>query len=147
MKLKSNINEIQVSYKSKEVKRMKIGSSMIAVEQLRPIFPVDLDHREAMVALFLNRANNVISYATISIGGVASTVCDPKMIFQYALAANACSLILCHNHPSGNLEPSKSDIALTKMVKSGGEFLELPLLDHIIITSDSYYSFADEGMM
>jgi len=147
MILKSNLNEVQVSYKRTEQKRRKIQSSSAAVEQLRPIFPVDLDHREAMVALFLNRANNTLGFATISIGGISGTICDNKILFQYALVANASSIVLCHNHPSGKTQPSRSDIVLTKKVVEIGKALDLPLLDHIILTSDSYLSFADEGLL
>ena len=80
-------------------------------------------------------------------GGISGTVADPKVIFQVALKANASSVILCHNHPSGNTKPSDNDIQLTKKLKKAGEFLELNVLDHLIITPDSYFSFADESLL
>ncbi len=95
----------------------------------------------------LNRANHVIGWFNVSIGGVASTVVDPKVIFSAALKCNASGIILSQNHPSGNLKPSDADLALTKKLKSGGQILEIQILDHIILTSESYFSFADEGIL
>ncbi len=92
-------------------------------------------------------SNKVLGVCKISIGGLAGTVTDPKKIFQTALKANAASVILCHNHPSGNLKPSKSDIEITKKCVEAGNFLDLKVLDHVIVTRDGYFSFADEGML
>lgn len=97
--------------------------------------------------ILLNRANRVLGIVPISVGGTAGTVADPKVIFVSALKCNASSVILCHNHPSGNLKPSQADIELTRKLKAAGQFLDLPVLDHIILTKDAYFSFADEGMM
>jgi DNA repair protein RadC len=83
----------------------------------------------------------------VSKGGVAGTVVDPKLIFAAALKANSTSMILCHNHPSGNLQPSQSDVSLTKKLVQAGEFMELKVVDHIIMTTERYFSFADEGMI
>lgn len=83
----------------------------------------------------------------VSSAGVAGTVADPKVIFAAALKASASSIILAHNHPSGQLKPSSADIALTNKIKRGGEFLDIQVLDHLILSSEGYYSFADEGMM
>ena len=102
---------------------------------------------EEFVILCLNRANKVLGYSKISQGGLSGTVADPKVIFQVALKSNASSIILCHNHPSGNTKPSDNDIQLTKKLKKAGEFLELNVLDHLIITSDAYFSFADESLL
>ncbi|MDO7877250.1 DNA repair protein RadC [Hymenobacter sp. ASUV-10] len=107
---------------------------------------MDLPHEEFWVVI-LNRANVVMRKIAISQGGVAGTVADPKMIFKEALENLASSLILVHNHPSGNRQPSAADIALTKKLKSAGQFLDLPILDHLIYTDNGYYSFADEGML
>lgn len=107
---------------------------------------MDLPHEEFWVVI-LNRANVVMRKIAISQGGVAGTVADPKMIFKEALENLASSLILVHNHPSGNRQPSAADIALTKKLKSAGQFLDLPILDHLIYTDQGYYSFADEGML
>ncbi|AYA37318.1 JAB domain-containing protein [Hymenobacter oligotrophus] len=106
----------------------------------------DLPHEEFWVIL-LNRANVVMRQEKISSGGVAGTVADPKMIFKHALEQLASSIILVHNHPSGNRQPSAADIALTKKLKEAGKFLDLPVLDHLIYTDRGYYSFADEGIL
>lgn len=106
----------------------------------------DLPHEEFWVVL-LNRANVVMRTVSISRGGVAGTVADPKLIFKEALEQLASSVILVHNHPSGNKNPSAADIALTRKLKDAGQFLDLPILDHLIYTDNGYYSFADEGML
>ena len=107
---------------------------------------MDLPHEEFWVIL-LNRANAVMRKVAISQGGVAGTVADPKMIFKEALEQLASSIILVHNHPSGNRQPSAADLALTKKLRQAGEFLDLPVLDHLIYTDRGYYSFADEGIL
>ena len=107
---------------------------------------MDLPHEEFWVIL-LNRANVVMRKTAISRGGVAGTVADPKMIFKEALEQLASSIILVHNHPSGNRNPSAADIQLTKKLKEAGNFLDLPILDHLIYSDQGYYSFADEGML
>ena len=100
---------------------------------------------EAFYILLLNRANRIIREVQISEGGFSGTVADPKKIFKIALEHGASSIILCHNHPSGNIQPSDADIKLTQKLKSAGEMLDLPVIDHIIIGEENYYSFADEG--
>jgi DNA repair protein RadC len=89
----------------------------------------------------------VLGYCQISAGGLNGTVADVRIIMQTALKSNACSIILSHNHPSGNLVPSEADKDLTKKIREAGKFLDIPALDHLIITSESYFSFADEGLM
>ena len=106
----------------------------------------DLNHEEFWIVL-LNRANYVLSQHLISKGGQAGTVADPKMIFQAALENHAASIILSHNHPSGNLKPSQADINLTKKLRDAGQLLDISVLDHVIFTNSSYFSFADEGML
>src|SRR6476620_5845958 len=107
---------------------------------------LDLPHEEFWIIL-LNRANVVMKKTAISSGGVAGTVADPKIIFKHALENLASSIILVHNHPSGNRQPSSADISLTKKLKEAGSFLDLPVLDHLIYTDLGYYSFADEGLL
>jgi len=102
---------------------------------------------EAFYILLLNRANKVIREIMISEGGFSGTVADPKKIFKIALEYNASGVILCHNHPSGNIQPSDADVKLTKKLRSAGEMLDLPVIDHIIIGEENYYSFADEGSL
>lgn len=125
------------------VKREKITSSKDAFEIMRPIL-LDLPHEEFWL-LLLNRANALVKKELISRGGVAGTVVDTKLIFKSAVEQYASSIIVCHNHPSGNLKPSDADLRITKNIKEAGRIMEIPLMDHLIITEAGYYSFADEG--
>ncbi len=102
---------------------------------------------EQFKIILLNRGNKVLGIYEVSTGGRAGTIADPKVIFAVALKGAAASIILAHNHPSGSLKPSQADVNLTRKIKSGGDILEIPVLDHLILTTDSYYSFADEGVM
>ena len=106
----------------------------------------DLPHEEFWV-LYLNRKNEIIRKENISKGGVTGTVADSKIIFKFAIEQLACALILCHNHPSGNLKPSATDISLTQKLKEIGAILDAPVLDHLIIGEKDYFSFADENLM
>jgi len=130
---------------SEIAKKPKITSSSDVFEVMKSHL-LDLRHEEFWV-LMLNRANQVMSKKLTSSGGVSGTVADPKIIFKSALDELASSIILCHNHPSGNIKPSQADINLTKKLKEAGKLLEIPVLDHIIFTDDKYFSFADESMM
>lgn len=125
--------------------RVTITSSTDIYNLVRPNLQ-DLPHEEFWVVL-LNRANVVMRKTSISTGGVAGTVADPKLIFKEALEQLASSIILVHNHPSGNKSPSAADIALTRKLKEAGQFLDLPILDHLIYTDLGYFSFADEGLL
>jgi DNA repair protein RadC len=127
------------------VKREKITTSRDVFDIMKSGM-IDLPHEEFWI-LLLNRANAVIRKELISRGGVSGTVVDTKIIFKTAVEHYACSLIICHNHPSGNLKPSDADIRITKSIKEAGKIMEIPLVDHLIITDSSYYSFADEGML
>ncbi len=104
----------------------------------------DLSHEEFWI-LLLNRANRIEKKIRISTGGVSGTIADPKLIYKYALENLASSIILVHNHPSGNTKPSEADCSLTKRLCEAGTFLETPVLDHVIICNHTWYSFADEG--
>ncbi len=97
--------------------------------------------------LLLNRTNKVLGLVNVSSGGVSGMVADPKIIYVAALKANACALIICHNHPSGNVKPFRADEELTQKIKSAGTLLDIKLLDHLVISSEEYYSFADEGLL
>ncbi len=127
------------------VKREKITSSKDAADIFQPLLGDHL-HEEFWI-LFLNRANLVMGKQPVSSGGMSGTVVDPKMIFKYALDNKASSIILCHNHPSGNTKPSDADISLTKNIVQAGKVLEIPVLDHIIVTQQGFFSFADEGLL
>jgi len=123
----------------------KINSSKSAYTYIKHLFE-DLQHEEFYI-LVLNRANIVKSHHLISKGGLDATVADGKLIFKIALENTASSIILCHNHPSGNLKPSQSDIDLTNKLKQFGKLIDLPVLDHLIITDKDYFSFADHSMI
>jgi len=126
-------------------KRKKIQGSEGVFRIFQPLL-ADLPHEEFWV-LFLNKANMVIGKERVSTGGVDGAIADAKIIFKTALEKLASSIILCHNHPSGNLSPSKADIALTTKIKQAGENLDIKVLDHIIVSDKGYYSFNDEGEM
>ena len=106
----------------------------------------DLNHEEFWI-LLLSRSNKITSKHLISKGGQAGTVADPKIIFNTALQHHASSVILAHNHPSGNLKPSQADIDLTRKLTAAGAFLDTPVIDHLIITDNGFFSFTDEGML
>jgi len=128
-----------------KIKREQIITSKDAADIFQPLLG-DNAHEEFWI-LFLNRANIVTGKSAISSGGMSGTVVDPKMIFKAALDAKAVGIILCHNHPSGNVKPSQQDIDLTKKLVAAGKLMEISVLDHIIVAQSSFYSFADEGLM
>ncbi len=130
---------------SEALERPKITSSKDVYEILFPLIS-DLAHEEFWI-LLLNRSNKVIDKYRISQGGIAGTVIDVKIILKRAVEKLASSIILCHNHPSGNLTPSKADINITNKLREAAELMDIKLLDHIIIADNSYFSFIDEGVL
>ena len=144
------VAEVQLIYKSK-VKaslRPKITKSADAFEVLKKHWNQDrLEFVEEFKVMLLNRANRVLGIIEISSGGISGTVADPKVIFAAAIKSAASQVLLVHNHPSGNLVPSQADINLTRKLKSAGELLDINVVDHIILTSESYFSFADDGLI
>lgn len=144
------VAEVQLVYKStvKSSDRPKIDTSADAFTVLQNHWNFEMiDFIEEFKVLLLNRANRVLGIVNISVGGTVGTIADPKVIFAAALTSAASALILAHNHPSGNLKPSNADIALTRKLKAGGELLDIPVLDHLIVTSEGYVSFSDEGIL
>lgn len=129
---------------TEHTKKQKITCSRDAYELMKP-YLLDLYYEEFWV-MFLNRANIVSKTEKISTGGVAGTVADPKVIFKRALEETAHGLILVHNHPSGNLQPSQADIQLTQKLREGAKLLDMQVLDHLIFTDNGFFSFADEGI-
>lgn len=130
---------------SESLNKKKIISSRDAFDILHPILS-DSNYEEFWI-ITLNRGNIVKNTHKISEGSHAGTVADPKKIFKIALENHAASVILCHNHPSGNTKPSRNDHEITRKCKEAGSFLDLPVLDHIIIAGNNYFSFADEGAL
>jgi len=131
--------------KLNEAVRQKVTSSKQAFEILQP--QMADKHYEEFWILFLNRANIQLSAKRISDGGITGTVADIRRIFKLALEENATSVILAHNHPSGNLNPSDSDKNLTRKLKEAGDIMDIPVRDHLIVTTNGYFSFADEGLI
>ncbi|MEO6540964.1 MAG: DNA repair protein RadC [Ferruginibacter sp.] len=106
------------------------------------------DHSyEVFAVVFLNRANKINHFEIISKGGITGTVADPRVILKKALEEDATSIVLCHNHPSGNLQPSRADEELTKKIKEAAGYFDIKIIDHIIVSEEGFYSFADEGIL
>jgi len=144
------VAEIQLIYKStvKPSLRPKVRTSQDARDVLMANWDdTKLELMEQFKVMLTNRANKVLGIFEVSTGGISGTVADPKLIFAAAIKGAACGMIIAHNHPSGNLQPSQADIDLTRKIREGGRLLDIPLLDHIILTSEGYYSFADEGLL
>ncbi len=144
------VAEIQLTYKSdvKPSLRPKISGSKDAYNVLFENWDSSkIEFVEQFKVLLMNTANKVLGIFEVSTGSATGTVADPKLIFAAAIKANACGIILAHNHPSGNLQPSQADIDLTRKVKEGGKLLEIQVLDHLILTVDGHFSFADEGLL
>jgi len=140
------IFEIAKRFASIEIKSLtQIQSSAYAAKIISPILR-DLSHEECWV-MYLNRANKLISKERLSIGGVSATVVDVKIVLKNALEKLASSIILIHNHPSGNPKPGENDKVQTKLLKDAAALFDISLLDHLIIAGDEYFSFADDGIM
>jgi DNA repair protein RadC len=147
--LNQKVSEVELNYKNKvkPSERIKISGSKDAYEVLRQLWSDKIEYVEEFYVLFLNRANQVLAITKVSEGGTCGCLVDPKRVFQTALKVNSQSLILSHNHPSGNTRPSEADIQLTRKLKEGGLMLDIAVLDHLILTSEGYLSFADEGLL
>ncbi len=139
--------KIQFSNKQMARDRVKITSSGDAHEVLKNIWSDEIEIREEMVVLMLNRSNHVLGFHLLSAGGITGTVADIRLIFSTALNSLATQIILAHNHPSGATVPSEADRSITGKIKKAGDILEIRLIDHLIVTKDAYYSFADEGIL
>lgn len=143
------VAEIEITYKNavRPSERAKIASSKDAFELLKSLWSDKIEYVEEFYVLLMNKANKVLGVTKISEGGTSGCLVDPKRIFQTALKSNASGIILAHNHPSGNLTPSEADRKITRKVKEAGVLLEISVLDHLILSTDGYYSFADEGAL
>jgi DNA repair protein RadC len=145
-----SLAEVKLSYKTEKPVNTfpQVSSPDEAVEVLREVW--DEGHiqlKEEFVVLLLNTSKRCIGWSKVSLGGSSATIVDPSAIFQVALLASATSIIVAHNHPSGNLNPSKSDKNLTKRIKKSGDMLGITLEDHIILTANDYVSFRAKGML
>ncbi len=128
-----------------QAKKFRISSSASAAEYLTPL--LEDQEQEIFYVLFLNRNHEIESEKEIFRGGIASTIVDPKLVFREAIHRLASSIIVAHNHPSGNLKPSQADIQITQKLKQGSQLFDINLLDHLIISRKGYFSFADEGLL
>lgn len=144
----TKISEIRVSYSNENREKVSINGSESAYKILLSCWDKSkIELQEEFKILLLNRANRILGINTVSSGGVSGTLVDPKLVFNVSLKCNASAIILSHNHPSGNLNPSGSDKELTKKLRCAGDFLDIKVLDHLIITPEGYFSFADEGLL
>lgn len=140
--------EVTVAYKSKIAKadRISVRKSECLYKYLLSVWNEDkLEHMEEVKIIMLNRANEILGWASISSGGLNGVIMDKKVIFQHALLCNASAIVLAHNHPSGNLKPSYEDIDVTKKIVQAGLIIDIDVLDHIIMTANGYTSFSDDG--
>ncbi|HMH32129.1 MAG TPA: JAB domain-containing protein [Puia sp.] len=148
--IRSKVAEVELVYKSKvkSSERIQITGSKDSYEVFSALWNDDeLELREQFKTIYLNRANKIVGFYEVSSGGITATIADTRLILKAALDVLACSMLLAHNHPSGNLKPSKADEELTQKIKFAAEFHDIKLLDHIILSDEGYYSFADEGML
>lgn len=143
------VSEIQLKYKPQPLTDTIHGAKDIHKLLINRVYDQEtIGYKETFKVLLLNNANKIIGYSTISEGGLTSTIVDVRMIMQTELVSNATSIILTHNHPSGNLYPSGQDDSLTRKIKSACELMDIRLLDHIIVTPyDSFYSYCNEGRL
>lgn len=141
------MQEVYLACRVSSFNSTQISTSRDAYELLRQFYEDDITLFESFFLVLLNRSNKTIGFAKISQGGVHGTVVDPKIIGKYALDSLACGVIIAHNHPSGNLKPSRQDIEITKKLNEAMSLFDIKLLDHLILTNESYYSFTDEGLI
>jgi DNA repair protein RadC len=146
------VSEVELIYKTniKPSERIKIEDSKKVYEVLKTVYDYNkIEHKESFYAMYLNRANKILAVILISEGGTSACLVDVKLIFQAALKLNASGIILSHNHPSGQLQPSNADIQITNKVKEAAKLLEMQVIEHIIVTPEdnSYYSFSDNGQI
>jgi DNA repair protein RadC len=146
---KYGCKEIEVTYKKTDFAFdvAKINTSLEAYQVAKPFYSKIMDFQEMFGVILLNHSNKPIGFFKMSIGGINATVVDRRIIFETALKCHASQIIITHNHPSGNLKPSEPDKKITKAIIEAGVLLEIKVLDHIILSSDGFYSFGDNGMM
>ena len=137
--------ELGIRRETADRKRTTVTHSRDIAEFLRA--KLQYKKHEVFAVVFLNRANKIMHYEVISEGGITGTVADPRIILKKTLEHDAVNIILCHNHPSGSIKPSRQDEEITQKIKEAARFLDVKVLDHIIVSEEGYYSFADEGIL
>ena len=145
---KTSAPELYLGRKKSDALKIKVSTSRDIYSFFKQVWDEDtMEFCESAMAVYLNRANNTIGWMKISQGGISGTIMDVKIILAGALKSGACGVIVAHNHPSGNTKPSEMDIRLTQKLKAACDIMDLCLLDHVILTEDSYYSFSDNGAL
>jgi DNA repair protein RadC len=152
METKQNLRvaEVKLTYKTtvKATDRPQINSSIDVHRVLQSNWNFEIiEFIEEFKIILLNRANRVLGIAPISVGGTSGTVADPKVIFVSALKCNAASIILVHNHPSGNLKPSEADKQITNKIRQAAKLMDIEVLDHLILSTNGFFSFGDKGIL
>jgi len=145
-----NVAEVELTYKPnyKQSERPTVSTAKEAYDIFISHWTMGrIDLIEEFKILLLNRRNRVLGMVDISVGGIAGTYVDPKVIFAVALKSGASGIILCHNHPSQDLKPSQADIGLTMKLQNGGKLLDICILDHLIVSNDGFYSFSDSRII
>lgn len=141
---------ISLKNKMKPSERLVVRNSKELYDVAKRCFDADdIEWKESFLVIALNTGAKVLGFYKVSSGGMTSALADPRVIFQFALLSNASQIVLCHNHPSGNLKPSRADVELTNKLKMGGEILDIRIIEHLILSPENgyYYSFSDEGML
>lgn len=142
------VSEIKVSYTNHNPDRIKVTNSQILFELIIRQWDLNIiELQEEVKVILLNRANIVIGIYEMSKGGISGSIVDNRIILAVALKCNATSIVLIHNHPSGNLNPSEQDKVITNKLKKACEILDLNLLDHLVVSRNAYYSFSDSGIL
>lgn len=144
---KEKARKFRIVSEPSEFYAAKIISAQNAADYCRQFFGDDIEIYESMFMVMLNQGSKTIGWVKISQGGITGTVCDPRIIMKYACESLATSIILCHNHPSGNLKPSRADEIMTERITQALKFMDVKVFDHIILTADGFLSFAEEGLL
>ena len=145
--MSNKINQYSIKKDNTEFEKIQITNSEDSAKFIRQFYHDDIGIYESFFILLLNRANKTVGYAKISQGGVTGTVVDVKIICKYVIDSLASSVILAHNHPSGNLQPSEADRTITRKIRQALQFFDTKVLDHIILTEDSHYSFGENDLL
>ena len=142
------VGEVELSYKTYSQTKQKIRTATDVYNALRPTYRAGtINYKEYFKILFMNSNNEMLGYTQISEGGISDTIVDIRNVMQAALLTNSVAIILAHNHPSGNLKPSKCDEELTKRIKEAAKLFNITVTDHVILTDTNYFSFLEEGLL
>lgn len=147
--MKTFVKELTATYKTldRQVLNRHIKSSKVSAQYIRDILPVDINHKEAFIIVFLDNSLNTVDFSIVGIGGISACPVDIRCLMQSALLANASRVLIAHNHPSGSDTPSKRDKELTTKIKKACDVLHIELIDHVIVTEEAHYSFKDNGIL